>query len=72
MAKTISQFKISDMNCNHCVQGIDKALKKVPGVTAVKADLAQKTIAVEHDSAQAPSNVIVQALENAGHEVAAL
>ncbi len=40
---------IEGMNCGHCTGSVEKALRAVPGVTAVSVDLTSKTATVEAD-----------------------
>lgn len=66
----ITTLRITGMTCNGCVRHVDKALRAVPGVTAVEVDLARGTAKVVHDeSAQVPA--MVAAVESAGYEAAA-
>ena len=39
-------LKIEGMNCGHCVQTVEKALRAVPGVSEVNVDLTAKTASV--------------------------
>jgi copper chaperone CopZ len=58
------------MTCNGCVKHVDKALRDVPGVTAVEVNLADGTAKVVHE---APSQLaaLLAAVESAGYEAAA-
>ena len=58
------------MTCNGCVRHVDKALRGVPGVTAVEVNLPEGTAKVVHDDA-APIAAMVAAVESAGYEAAA-
>lgn len=40
-------YKINGMECAHCQKAVEKALKTVPGVKEVKADLAAQTAYIE-------------------------
>lgn len=58
------------MTCNGCVRHVEKALRAIPGVTAVEVDLAKGTAKVVHEeSARVPA--LVAAVESAGYETAA-
>jgi copper chaperone CopZ len=63
-------LRITGMTCNGCVRHVDKALRGVPGVTAVDVDLAAGTATVAHE-ASAPLPALVAAVESAGYEAAA-
>ncbi len=39
--------QVPNISCGHCVHTIERELGGLPGVTAVKADAATKTVAVE-------------------------
>jgi copper chaperone CopZ len=53
------------MTCNGCVRHVDKALREIPGVTAVTVSLPG-TAEVEHtEAAQLPQ--LLQAVEAAGY-----
>jgi copper chaperone CopZ len=58
------------MTCNGCVRHVDKALRAVPGVSAVEVNLGEGSAKVVHeDSARIPD--LVAAVESAGYEAAA-
>jgi copper chaperone CopZ len=40
-------YKIQGMTCGGCAKHVEKALRAVPGVTAVVVDVAQGTAAVD-------------------------
>jgi len=58
-------FDVTGMTCDNCVKHVTGALQKVPGVTAVKVDLASKSAWVdgEFDDQQ-----IIAAIEEEGYE----
>jgi Cu+-exporting ATPase len=56
---------ISGMTCNGCVQHVDKALRGVPGVTAVDVRLAEQRANIVGD---APVAALVAAVKAAGYE----
>lgn len=55
------------MTCNGCVKHVDKALREVPGVSAVEVTLAEHRAKVVHDPQTAPLPSLVAAVENAGY-----
>jgi copper chaperone CopZ len=66
----LTTLRITGMTCNGCVRHVDKALRGVPGVTAVEVNLTEGTAKVAHDdSAQLPA--MVAAVESAGYEAQA-
>ena len=58
-------FDVKGMTCDNCVQHVTKALQQVPGVTAVKVDLASKSARVEGEF---DDQQIVDAIEEEGYE----
>ena len=46
-------FKVTNINCGHCVMNIQREVGEMDGVTRVKAEEATKMVTVEWD---APAN----------------
>ena len=65
----VTTLRIIGMTCNGCVRHVDKALRAVPGVTAVEVDLPAGTAKSVHDDS-APVAAMVAAVEAAGYEAA--
>ena len=63
------EVKISGMHCSGCTNAVEKALKKVDGVTNVNVQLTTESAFIETDLPEFPVNTIKQAIENAGYEV---
>ena len=61
------QFTVSGMSCAACQARVEKAVSKVPGVTACSVSLLTNSMGVE---GSAPDNAIVQAVEQAGYGAA--
>lgn len=40
-------FRVPNISCDHCVRTIERELGELPGVRAVKADAASKTVTIE-------------------------
>ena len=59
---------IQGMNCNHCAASVEKALKAIPGVTAVTVDLAGKSATLTTETRIADDS-ITRAVTEAGFEV---
>ena len=64
--KTI--IKINGMMCMHCVAHVDRALRAVPGVTAVAVDLAGGCATVDYE-APAKLSDLEKAITNEGYEI---
>ena len=62
-----AQIKISGMTCAMCVQTIEKALKRVRGVTSVGVNLGNETAIVEYDSHRTNMKELQKAVEDAGY-----
>jgi copper chaperone CopZ len=59
-------FKVQDMSCGGCAASIQKAVGRVPGVSAVKADPQTKDVVVDASSDVRPE-AIVAAIQGAGY-----
>src|SRR5689334_9028227 len=60
---------ITGMTCASCVNRVEKALKKVPGVSAASVNLSNEQAAVSYDPAQVAPSQLLQAVERAGYGV---
>ncbi len=65
MTKTL---QIQGMNCSHCSSAVEKALKAVPGVTAVTVNLAGKSATLEA-GASVTDEALTAAVIDAGFQV---
>jgi len=62
----ITTLRITGMTCNGCVRHVDKALRGIPGVTAVEVSLPEQRAKVVHeDAASVPA--LLAAVESAGY-----
>ncbi|MGR5142377.1 heavy metal translocating P-type ATPase [Photobacterium sp. DNB23_23_1] len=62
---TSQQFILSGMTCASCVSSVEKAILSVSGVSSTSVNLAERTALV---SGSASSNLIIQAIEDAGYQ----
>lgn len=62
----VTTLRITGMTCNGCVKHVDKALRGVPGVSAVEVSLPDQTAKIVHDETAAVP-VLVAAVESAGY-----
>src|SRR3954453_19897328 len=69
MAEQQLQLPVTGMTCASCVNRVEKALKKVPGVSAASVNLSNEQAAVSYDSAQVAPPLLLQAVERAGYRV---
>lgn len=63
----ITTLAIQGMTCNGCVKHVDKALRELPGVSAVEVNLAEQRAKIVHDAEQAPVPDLIAAVEHAGY-----
>jgi len=59
-------IKVGGMSCGGCRLGVEKALKKVPGVTIAEVSLEKGEAAVEFDEKKAALKDLRAAIERAG------
>lgn len=57
---------VENMTCAACGLTIEKALKKVPGVTGQQIDGKAATVTVTYDRARSSVAVVARAITNAG------
>jgi len=69
MAEQQIELPITGMTCASCVNRVEKALKKVPGVSGANVNLATEQAAVRYDPAQVAPAQLQGAVEKAGYGV---
>jgi Cu+-exporting ATPase len=69
MAEQQIQLPVTGMTCASCSNRVEKALKKVPGVSAASVNLSNEQAAVSYDPAQVAPARLLQAVEQAGYGV---
>lgn len=62
---------VEGMNCGHCTNAVEKALRAVPGVRDVSVELASKTATVEI-GASVSDEALRKAVTEAGYQVSAV
>lgn len=55
------------MNCQHCVDKIERAIKAVPGVVSVDVDLTARSADVQLAASQSGGEDLIAAVVNAGY-----
>jgi copper chaperone len=65
------ELKVEGMTCGGCVKSIQNALNARDGVASATADLDAKQVAIEFDPAVIQQADLVEAIEDAGFDVAA-
>lgn len=67
MSETI--IKVEGMSCNHCVQAVEGALKKISGVKSAKVNLAENNVTVSYDDKEVDVDTLKKAIEDQGYDV---
>ncbi len=70
MLDVITTLAIRGMTCNGCVKHVDRALRAVPGVTAVQVDLAKHEARITHEPGRPDTAGMIEAVRAAGYEAA--
>ncbi len=63
-------FQVPDVSCEHCKSSIEGALQPIDGVTAATVDLQSKAVTVDFDDAVVQKDRLVEAINEAGYNVA--
>lgn len=67
----VEQFRVEGVSCQHCVQAITKEVGALQGVQAVRVNLADKSVRVEHTGAVGIDK-LVEAIKEAGYDEVAV
>lgn len=68
LPETSLQLSVRGMTCAACVNRVERALKKVPGVQSAQVNFATETAAVQVHAAQVSPQDLVAAIEAAGYD----
>lgn len=68
MAETKKTFPIKGMHCASCVRVLERALKKVDGVSDASVNLATEQATVSYDGDKCGDREMAQAVANVGYE----
>jgi copper chaperone len=60
-------LEVQGMTCPSCIRHVTSALSDLDGVDKVDVKLQDGLVIVKHDSAQAPINQLIDALNEAGY-----
>jgi copper chaperone len=66
--KTVN-YKINGMNCNHCVNAVNNALKNCQGVLEVKVSLENNNATLQIDETEFDIETASSAVKNASYEL---
>ncbi|HEY3545368.1 MAG TPA: heavy-metal-associated domain-containing protein [Propionicimonas sp.] len=61
-------YTVDGMTCSHCAHAVTTEVSKIPGVQAVRVDLAANTVSVDWSQPLSESDVRV-AIEEAGYSL---
>lgn len=64
--KSSKTYKVVNMNCNHCVANITKALENLEGVDKLAFNLKKKEVKV---IGEISPEIVINSIEEAGYEV---
>ena len=67
MSTTTFTLPVSGMTCASCAGRVERALRKVPGVTAAAVNLASEQVRVDAEGSELAT--LIQAVESAGYSV---
>ena len=67
MTATQRRYAVEGMSCQHCIDAITSEVTKVPGVTSVAVELAERTVTVTGDGIDDAG--VRAAIDEAGYEV---
>ena len=60
-------FPIQGMTCANCVRHVEKALKKLPGISQLEVNLEKHEALLEYDSTVVTYEAMALALKEAGY-----
>lgn len=62
---------VEGMTCGGCVSSVQRALLRIPGVSAALASLNPAQVEVDYEEARVDPSLLVQGIEDAGYAVPA-
>jgi Cu+-exporting ATPase len=63
-------LKVTGMTCAACAARIERKLQKLPGVASANVNFAMEKVSVEYDAGLLTNENIIQAVKDAGYDVA--
>lgn len=70
MSEQIVVLNVTGMNCNGCAASVERSLKKVDGVSAVRVDLGQEQAQVTYDASRVQLDALKASVVQAGYGIA--
>ena len=65
------KYRVTGMDCAGCAAKIDRAVRRVPGVTEVNVSVSAGTLTVDHDQAAKPGPAIEKMVVDLGYGLTA-
>lgn len=66
--QTRNTYTVTGMTCSHCVNAVDAELRRLPGVSDVRVDLASGAVTVAGDQ-PLDETAVAAAIDEAGYEL---
>ncbi len=63
-------LNVPDISCGHCKMSIEGAVSGLTGVDTVEVAIESKTVELSYDEAAVSLDLIIEAIEDQGYEVA--
>lgn len=63
------KLKVSDISCDHCKKFIESAIKALPGISKVDANLSEGIVDVSYDPKRINTTDIRKAIVDAGYNI---
>jgi len=62
-------LNVEGMSCGHCVKAVEGSVGGLKGVSNVKVDLENKTVAVEFNQGEVTLEAIKETIDDQGYDV---
>lgn len=62
-------LQVEGMSCGHCVKAVEGSVGELAGVSTVKVDLENKSVAVEFDASKVSLDTIKETIDDQGYDV---
>lgn len=69
MTRDVLVLNVKGMTCAHCRAAVERALRKVPGVSSASVDLAAGTATVVFEPGRMDRDAAARAVEEEGYSV---
>ena len=66
---TTITVKAPDISCGNCVAHVEKDIRALEGVSAVKAEVDSKLVTITYDEARLSRDQIAEAMDEAGYPI---